>query len=300
MAIKIIRANEPIKVDQLVVVLYGNPGLGKSTLGFSADTSLLIDFDKGAYRAAIRGDSVPVDSWTDVTNITKEDLEPYNTVVVDTAGRALDFLTTDIIRRFPKKGYGGALTLQGYGTLKAEFTAWLKTLRTMGKDVILLAHSSEDKNGDDLIERLDVQGGSKGEIYKCADAMARLSLVNGKRILNFSPTDTAFGKNPANFSPLPVPNITGENSFMSKIIKDIKDKLNTLTATQIARQGMISDWLASFDEAQSTDDFNQLVDNVQKADKDILPVIKGALHKRATSLGFSFDKQKKQYVEAAA
>jgi hypothetical protein len=121
---------------------------------------------------------------------------------VDTAGRALDVLTADIIRRNPKAGRGGALTLQGYGTLKAEFVAWLKHLNGMGKDVVLIAHMDEQRNGDDIIERLDVQGGSKGEIYKAADAMGRIAIRDGKRILNFSPTDAAFGKNPGQLEPL--------------------------------------------------------------------------------------------------
>lgn len=290
MAIKIIRAEEPIAVEQLVVVLYGSPGLGKSTLGFSANNPLLIDFDKGAYRAAIRGDSVAVDSWTDVTDITAEDLEPYNTVVVDTAGRALDFLTMDIIRRHPKKGYGGALTLQGYGLLKSEFTAWLKSLRTIGKDVILIAHSSEDKNGDDLIERLDVQGGSKGEIYKSADAMGRLSLKNNKRVLNFSPTEAAFGKNPGSLPPLDVPEIASTGSFMAGVISDIKEKLNALTEEQAKRQSIIADWIASFEEAKKPDDFAQLSENIKNADASILPTLRGAFKKRMDEAGIVYNK----------
>jgi hypothetical protein len=118
-------------------------------------------------------------------------------VVIDTAGRALDALTADIIRRNPKAGRGGALTLQGYGTLKAEFVAWVKSVNAIGKDVVLIAHMDEQRNGDEIIERLDVQGGSKGEIYKAADAMGRIAIRDGKRMLMFSPTDACFGKNPA-------------------------------------------------------------------------------------------------------
>lgn len=289
MALKILRAEEPIEVKQLVTVIYGAPGLGKSTLGFSAASPLLIDFDKGAYRAAIRGDSVQVDSWQDVTSISPEDLSPYKTVTVDTAGRALDFLTIDIIRRNPKMGRGGALTLQGYGHLKAEFTAWLTALKLQGKDIILIAHASEEKNGDDMIERLDVQGGSKGEIYKSADAMGRLTLVNGKRILNFSPTDAAFGKNPGNLPPLIVPEITSTGSFMSDIIDQIKQRLNALTKAQVERQKAIADWIAKFNEAQSAEHFNKMVSEVKGVDKSIAKVVKGELHKLATQAGFVYD-----------
>ena len=304
MALKIIKSNDPIKIEQLVVVVYGSPGLGKSTLGFTADSPILLDFDKGAYRAAVRGDSVPVESWTDVTGITAEDLNGYNTVVVDTAGRALDFLTADIIRRNAKLGRGGALTLQGYGALKSEFTAWLKMVKLLGKDVVLIAHSSEEKNGDDLLERLDVQGGSKGEIYKSADAMGRLTLVNGKRVLNFSPTDAAFGKNPGNLNPLSVPDIGTDQNFLAGVIQTIKDRLNSLTEEQAERQKVINEYLARIKKADTVDNLNLLVGEVVDLDGGVKKIVGGALHKTAEAKGYSFDSKKKLYVakeaEAAA
>lgn len=289
MPIKITRADEPIKVEQIVCCIYAPPGLGKSTLGFSADSPILLDFDKGAYRAANRGDSVQVSSWEDVKNITADDLKDYKTVVVDTAGRALDVLSVDIIARNPKMGRGGALSLQGYGQLKSEFAAWVKLVRSMGKDIVLIAHSQEEKNGDDMVERLDVQGGSKGEIYKSADAMGRLSLVNGKRILNFSPSDTAFGKNPGQLKPITVPEIATEPNFLGGVIASIKEKLNELSEVQIKRQSAIADWLAKIDESATPDDFNNLVKEAKQADSSIASIVKGAIHKKATSLSFVFD-----------
>ena len=290
--LKIIKESEPIKVEQLVMVLYGAPGLGKSTLGFSADSPILLDFDKGAYRASNRKDSVPVSSWGDVASITAEDLKDYNSVVVDTAGRALDFLTTDIIKENPKMGYSGSLTLQGYGALKGLFVSWLKSLKVIGKDVILIAHSSEDKKGDDLIERLDVQGGSKGEIYKSADAMGRLYIDKGQRVLSFSPTDTAFGKNPGNIDPIKIPDISTNPDILSVIIHDIKTKLNTLTEEQQKRQSEIADWIAKIDESDTLGHFNKLVSGSESINKNISQIVKGAIHKAATDKGFIFNKGK--------
>lgn len=299
MALKIVRASEPITVEQIVVCIYGAPGLGKTTLGFSADKPLMLDFDRGAYRSANRGDSVQIDSWGDVTEITTEDLASYNTVVVDTAGRALDVLSADIIRRNPKMGRGGALTLQGFGQLKSEFVAWTKHIRTMGKDLVLITHASEEKSGDEILERLDVQGGSKGEIYKSADAMGRLSLSNGKRVLNFNPSDTAFGKNPGQFNPLPVPDIFQNPHFLAEVIGKIKDKLNALSEAQKERQENIAQWLAKFEQAESVEQFNALVTECQEAAIGIQPTIKGALHKEATKQGYVFDKKQGCYTVAA-
>jgi hypothetical protein len=185
MALKITRAADPIKVERLNMVIYGPPGIAKTSLAFTADNPLLLDFDNGSHRAANRKDVVRVEDWSDVAAMTAEDLAPFNTVIVDTAGRALDTLTVDIIRQNPKHGRGGALTLQGYGELKSRFGSFLKLLNSFGKDVVLIAHMDEQRNGDDVVERLDVQGGSKGEIYKSADAMGRLTITNGQRRLMF-------------------------------------------------------------------------------------------------------------------
>src|SRR5690606_10653581 len=190
MALKITKATDTIEVKNLTVCIYAVPGVGKSTLAFTADRPLLLDFDQGAYRAGNRGDVVQVSSWDDVVSITAEDLKPYKTLVVDTAGRALDSLTASIIEGNPKLGRGGALTLQGFGELKARFIAWTKLIRSFGLDVLLVSHADEQRSGDELIERLDIQGGSKNEIYKAADVMGRLYLSQGKRMLNFNPTDT--------------------------------------------------------------------------------------------------------------
>lgn len=298
--LKILKANEPLEVKNIVVAIYSNPGIGKTTLGFSADKPVLLDFDNGAYRAANRGDSVQVASWPDAGNIKAEDIQDYNTVVVDTAGRALDYLAAHIIKNNPKMGYGTALTLQGYGQLKSIFTGWLNAIKTMGKDVVLIAHSSEDKKGDELIERLDIQGGSKQEVYKSSDAMGRLSMENGKRILNFSPTDTAFGKNPACLDPLEIPDTAVQPDFLATVIGGIKEKLNAMTDDQKNRQGQIADWQALIGEKTTAEEFTELIGLVAKTDASVRQTVKGMLHKAATEAGFDFDKASKTYKEKAA
>lgn len=294
MALKITKSSDPITVDRLNTVIYGPPGLGKSSLAFTADAPLLLDFDNGSHRAANRKDTVRIADWSDVAGITAEDLAPFKTVIVDTAGRALDTLTADIIRVNPKHGRGGALTLQGYGELKSRFTSFLKLLNSFGKDVVLIAHMDEQRNGDDIIERLDVQGGSKGEIYKAADAMGRLVIANNKRWLRFSPTDAAFGKNPGQLEPLEVPDFTSAefDTFLASIIQRIKDRLNELTESQreaMAEQHWFRDALPKVEDA---DGINGLLARAATGGT----VCKELLHKRARELGMAWDKATSEYT----
>lgn len=293
MALKIVRAADPIRVERLNLVLYAPPGVGKTSMAFTADSPLLLDFDQGAHRAANRKDSVRVTNWAEVTDITPEDLEPFKTVCVDTAGRALDCLTADIIRRNPKAGRGGALTLQGYGTLKAEFVAWLKSINALGKDVVLIAHMDEQRNGDDIIERLDVQGGSKGEIYKAADAMGRIAIRDGKRVLLFSPTDAAFGKNPGQLAPLEVPHPDKDPLFLAGVIQSIKDRLNAMTEEQAAAQEVLESWRKTIAKLETLADFNGKLEDLKSAPKAAVALFATA----AKAKGFSADKKAGVYVE---
>jgi hypothetical protein len=292
MALKITRAADPIRVERINVVVYGPPGIGKTSLGFTADAPLLLDFDEGAHRAANRKDIVRASSWEDVASLTAEDLASYRTLVVDTAGRGLDKLTADIIRRNPKAGRGGALTLQGYGTLKAEFSAWLRMVNGFGLDVVLIAHMDEQRNGDDIIERLDVQGGSKGEIYKAADAMGRIAIREGQRRLLFSPTDAAFGKNPGQLAPLEVPHPDKDPLFLAGVIQSIKDRLNAMTEEQRQAQEALEGWRKTIAELKTADDFNSKAEAIKAAPKAAQALFGAA----AREAGLVADAKAKKYI----
>lgn len=302
--LKIIKETDPIEVKRLTTCIYAPPGVGKTTLTFTAEKPLLLDFDGGVYRAVNRKDAVSVAAWGEVANLTSDDLREYSTVIVDTAGRALDLLAVDIISKNPKMGYGGALSLQGYGQLKSQFIAWNKLLCSMGKDVILLAHSTEEHKGDEIIERLDVQGGSKNEIYKCADVMGRISIINGKRVLNFNPTDTAFGKNPAGLDAIQLPDYKNDHNadplFFDGVLKKIKESLNKLTSEQQETMKLLVDWQAVIDGLVTVDDFNNKISETKKADARVINNVKRMLVESAKSKGFDFDTETAQFVAKKA
>lgn len=296
--LRIVKATEPITVDRINVCLYAPPGVGKTTMFFTAADPLLLDFDRGVHRAANRKDVVPISSWSDVASMTAEDLAGYRTLGIDTAGRALDFLTAAIVKDNCKLARGdGSLTLQGFGALKARFSAWLKQMNTFGLDVVLIAHMDEQRSGDDIVERLDVQGGSKGEIYKSVDAMGRIFIREVgnppklQRVIDFSPRANSFGKNPANLDVIEVPHVDAEPNFLANLMQFIKDKMNTMSEEQQQSHKQTQGWCEAIHDYASLDDFNRNLKGIKEAPH----AAQLAFNKKAKELGFNFNKKSNLY-----
>jgi hypothetical protein len=209
------KANEIDQTQPLKALFYGQPGIGKTSWAMTAPSPLLIDCDKGIHRVSMkfRKDYIPVNSWDDIMSITREDLSPYKTIIIDTAGSMLDFLTQQIIKEQPKLGSNGGLTLQGYGVLKNRFTAFLSMMATMNKHIIFIAHDKEGKDGDNTVIRPDIIGGSLAIIMRSMDLVGYIESVNNRRVVNCSPTDRYYGKNTCNLQAIQFDVATGEGNL---------------------------------------------------------------------------------------
>jgi hypothetical protein len=308
MALKIHRAADPIEVTQIKMLVYGQPGIGKSSFGFTADAPLTLDFDDGARRSSFRQDIVQIGSWEDANSITAEDLKPYKTIVVDTVGRALDFIAASVVADNPKLGSKtGGLSLQGYGALKASFTSWLARLNTLGKDVVMIAHDKETTNERDVkIVRPDVTGGSYNEIFKLADSVGYMFADGKKRVIDFNPTENYVGKNPAQFELIQVPDYMKEPRFAADLIGKIKGALGSISEESRKVVEAVTKFRADVDSLTTTEELTALIDGVNAFEEPLKSQCKFVMNERVKALGFEFDKASKSFkakeekAEAAA
>lgn len=295
MGIKIIKSSDPILTDNLIIVLYGSPGVGKTSLGFSTNNPLLLDFDLGAQRSlqSIRKDCVQIKQWSDISDLTKEDLKPFDTIVVDTAGRLLEIMETEIKNTNPKmiNRLNGGLSLQGFGQLNTMFKNFMIKLKSYGKDIILIMHDKEDKNGDAIFIRPDAIGSSKTEINKIADLMGYVSMNGKERNLDFNPTESHLGKNCAEIPEQKIPNLANQKSFLADLIEFTKAKMNAKSEEMVKAEQEFQLILDSINELITLEEFNaKLVDL-----KDAVPLHKQSLVKIAADKGYIFNKDTKQF-----
>ena len=234
MAIVITPAETPATVQWVITLIYGQPGVGKTTVACTSDSPLLLDFDGGLHRALLRCPRVEVQKWSDVSGLNKNDLAAYSTIIVDTFGKAQQMLSQQITQQDRNAVQrNGEMTMQGWGTLRRQFINWVENLTKMEKDVVLLAHSEEFARGDETVERPMSQGRARNEIYQMADSIGLLSMMAGEIRLNFNLSDISIGKNSGALQPMSVPHPEKHPNFLGDVIRQMKQNINTRSTISI-------------------------------------------------------------------
>ena len=98
----LIRKPQQLEVPQKIkVLIYGQAGMGKTTLALSAPKPLLLDFDGGVHRVNYghQTDTVQIHQWNEAKEVIQEDLSAYETIVVDTIGKMMDYIIEDVDKK---------------------------------------------------------------------------------------------------------------------------------------------------------------------------------------------------------
>src|SRR4051812_14030410 len=128
MAARLILETDVIDVTCPPVLIYGDPGSGKTSLGFTADDALGLDFDGGSHRSAFRKKTLRFDCWDDVITTQNEGVKdakgnlviPTNfgnhNIILDTVDTLLKFMGQALMAGNAKLGNrAGGLSQNGWG-----------------------------------------------------------------------------------------------------------------------------------------------------------------------------------------
>ena len=251
-------------------LIYGQPGIGKTTLALSSPKPVCIDFDKGMTRVDpnLRVPSLQVDLYSEVLElISSGELDEFDTIVIDTLGKLVDKICDHVTKANSKNRQGnGQMTMQGWGQVKITFMALFKLLDSMGKSIIFVAHESEEKDGDETIKRPDCAGSARKDIVKELDFMGYMEMRGNKRTISFTPSDKFYAKNSLHLGAhIEIPSTENGNNFITTEVIQLN---NSRLKDEAKLRTRYNDIIASIDTdiaaLQSVDDVNSYYKDMGK------------------------------------
>lgn len=306
------KANELVIPTTIKMMWYGQAGMGKTTIALSAPYPLLLDFDNGVKRvnrSHLDGvDTVQISSWSDIQQVLQEDLSAYQTIVVDTIGKMMDFIISHKCgTRQPQ--------IRDWGGINQEFSGFVRNLSDLNKNVIFVAHRDTRKEGDDTVFIPALREKSYNSIVTELDLLGYLEMKNEngrqKRTVTFDPTSRNDGKNTCNLPPvMEIPTIidatgkpTAKNDFITT--KVINPYLGMLAAKKVETEryekviAEIKESIEIITDANSANEFASHINEFEHVGSSLM-MTRTLFAAKVKALGLVYNTETKTYSDAAA
>lgn len=184
---------------KISMLITARPGVGKTTLAFSAPKPLLIDLENGVDRveACYRSGDVMVAEnhlsdkekyYSFIRDLQESNLSEYDTIIIDSLGKFIELAIPVVISENPINGQkdGKTLSLKGYGAISTKVSEFIKLIKSLGKHIIFIAHVTEIQDGDTVKVRLNIPGGTKDKIWDDIDLGGYMTFLGKDRVIHFS------------------------------------------------------------------------------------------------------------------
>ena len=187
----------------IVMMVYGQGGVGKTTFCATAPNPVIADCENGAKYFGLRGiktDVAQINSWSDMREfleVAKSD--KYDTVIIDPIGELMEKLRRFMVAQNDSKlvQKDGSPTMGGWGWLKKTMKDYIKVLRDLGKNVIIVAHVEEKQDEDHIVKRPKIETKISEDLIGMVDIVGYFTVsvdADGveKRIILVDPTSDKY------------------------------------------------------------------------------------------------------------
>lgn len=220
------------------MLIAGYPGIGKTTLALSAPRPLHIDADFGIDRVEprYRVPYIQPMSYQELLDDLKpENLSDFDTLVFDTGGKLISLMSLWAIKQDPKYGQrDGSLSLKGYGFVGREFVRLMDyCFYELKKNIVLVFHAVEEKDGDNTRLRIKVEGQTKNNVWEPMDLGGFVEMSGNDRTIGFSNCERYFAKGTRGVhGTYRIPELTpnSPNDFLTKLFQEY----NAQNAAEVA------------------------------------------------------------------
>lgn len=200
---KVINTADPQVKPSVVMLIYGEGGVGKTSFAATAPNPILADCENGAKYFGLRGiklDVAQIQNWTDMNfqtgfgSILKGD--KYETVIIDPVGELMEKLKAYMIQKSDRKLVqgDGSPSMAGWGWLKDTMRSYIKVLRDLNKHIIIIAHVSEEKDEERMVKRPLIQTKISSDLVNMVDIVGYFTVARGengeeKRVIYVDPAN---------------------------------------------------------------------------------------------------------------
>lgn len=214
------------------MLIAGYPGIGKSTLALSAPNPLHIDVDFGIDRIEprYRVPYIQPQSYDEILgDLTPLNLQDFDTLVFDTGGKLISLMSLWAIKKDPKYGQrDGSLSLKGYGFVGKEFVRLMDyCFYELQKNIVIVFHATEEKDGDNTRLRIKVEGQTKNNVWEPMDLGGFMEIYGNDRTIGFSNCERYFAKGTRGINgirKIPALGPTSPNDFLTKLFAEYNAK----------------------------------------------------------------------------
>lgn len=296
------------------MILYGAPGVGKTTLALSAPKPVLIDFDKGVSRvkAYHRKLTIVCQNYEEVLkDINDPAIKECETIIIDTGGSFVSFLQDWAMRENPavNRQKNGAISLKGFGAVKQEFQRFTALVRdVMNKNVIYVFHSDEQKDKDgNPQQRLLCEGAARNIVWQPCDFGGYVQMIGNQRVVSFTPTQEFFAKGcygiEGQFT-VPAVGPSDKNEFITNLFEkaraNIEADKEAFEPLKEQYNAVMAQVCGIIDGIHTVDDANEAAVSIPALEHALTSKKEAGamLQAKAKELGFVWDKAAKAYKAA--
>lgn len=291
------------------MLLAGFPGIGKTTLALSSPNPLLVDCDRGIDRVSAknRKDYTQPFTYEELLTDLKSDLSDYETLVFDTGGKLLDLMKAYVIKQDSKNAKkDGTLSLQGYGAVGREFQRLMDyAYYELNKNVVIIFHAKEDKDGESTKLRILVEGSTKDNVWQPMDIGGFMEVYNGKRTIGFDNCERYFAKGTHGVKGImEIPDLDDEsikNDFLTKLFDRVNEdiqKEQEYYDAQKENYEKVMDEYTPIIEKMTQENVEEVIESM-KSIPDVLTARQELKHQfklKIENINMVWDSKEKKYV----
>jgi len=292
---------------KLRVLIAGYPGVGKSTCALSAPKPLLVDTDRGIMRVSAKHRTdgiIQPESYEElIEDLTKNDLSDYETIIFDTGMSLFSLMKYHLIKMDVKNGNrNGSLSQQGYGAIGREFQSLMDlAYYKLNKNVVVIFHSKEEKDGDNTKLRIMIEGQTKDLIWQYMDVGGFIEMENKDRVIQFQNCERFFAKRTYGIKEKYIINDLnsgGENKFLTNLFGEVQANIKKEQMELQEQRDRYNEIMEKYDFDDPAVDINTLFEMISKEENVLTSIIelKAKLQKKAKDGGYKYDKQLQKFI----